>query len=267
MRFLLLATVLALTPAAESRSRTPPSPVCLDARQVAEVRQVSSHHLAVEGEDGQRFRLTLAQDCPGAAEAEAALLAPEGWACAAGSAFVRTGGAICAVSGIERIDARTYAALAREAMARSRRDLKTLETVQVRGPRRLGFAGSPSVCFNPRYLRAWAEDSKGLLVELSPRRSGGHRYYRVELAHSCSILDAAPAIVFHSGPGIGLICGNAGDRVIAQDGAGSPFESSDAGSSFPDDGRRSLRMGMRAQCSVTAVYPHELDGGKGKAPR
>ena len=97
-----------------------------------------------------------------------------------------------------------------------------------------------------------------MLVELSPRRSGGHRYYRVELAQTCPDLDSAPAIVFRSGVGIGLICGNPGDRVIAQDsGGGSLFDAGDPGFVFADDPRRSGRMGMRVQCSVAAVYPHE----------
>ena len=262
MRFSLpaMAWMVSLAlPASAVHARQPPAPDCLDARQMAEVRQASPTHLAVQGQDGQRFRITLAQACPGAGDATAVLLARDGWVCGAGSAFVRIGDNTCAVSGLEPVDAREYAALAREAAVQAAADgVKTLETVQVRAPRRRGFAGSPSFCFNPRYLRAWSEDSKGMLVELSPRRSGGHRYYRVELAQSCPDLDAAPAIVFRSGVGIGLICGNPGDRVVAQNsGDGSLFDSGDAGFMFADDERRSSRMGIRVQCSVSAVYPHE----------
>jgi hypothetical protein len=252
-----LLLLVAATPVLAQR--VPPAPGCLDARQMAEVRQASSRQLAVQGQDGQRFRITLGEDCPGAGEASAVLLAREGWVCGAGGELVRIGASVCAVAGVERIDARAYAAMAREASIRSADDdVKTLETVQVRAPQRKGFAGSPSFCFNPRYLRAWSEDSKGMLVELSPRRSGGHRYYRVELAQTCPDLDSAPAIVFRSGVGIGLICGNPGDRVIAQDsGGGSVFDAGDPGFVFADDPRRSGRMGMRVQCSVAAVYPHE----------
>lgn len=242
--------------------RVPPAPDCLDARQMSEVRQASSRQLAVQGQDGRRFRITLGEDCPGAGEASAVLLAREGWVCGAGDEFVRMGASVCAVAGVERIDARAYAAMAREAsIRRANDDVKTLETVQVRAPQRKGFAGSPSFCFNPRHLRAWSEDSKGMLVELSPRRSGGHRYYRVELAQTCPDLDSAPAIVFRSGVGIGLICGNPGDRVIAQDsGGGSLFDAGDPALAFADDPRRSARMGMRVQCKVAAVYPHEPEG-------
>jgi len=259
MRFVLPMMAWALMlPATPVHARQPPTPGCLDARQMAEVRQASPRQLAVQGQDGQRFRITLAQECPGAGDTTAVLLARDGWVCGAGNEFVRMGATTCAISGLEPIDARDYAALAREAAQSADDGVKTLETVQVRAPRRRGFAGSPSFCFNPRYLRAWSEDSKGMLVELSPRRSGGHRYYRVELAQSCPDLDAAPAIVFRSGVGIGLICGNPGDRVVAQNsGDGSLFDSGDAGFMFADDERRSSRMGIRVQCSVSAVYPHE----------
>jgi hypothetical protein len=104
-----------------------------------------------------------------------------------------------------------------------------------------------------------------MLVELSPRRSGGHRYYRVELAQGCPVLDAAPAITFQSGMGIGLICGNPGDRIVALDNAGSPFDADASGSAFGNDGRRSLRMGMGTRCLVSAAYPHEPENAK--APR
>jgi hypothetical protein len=244
--------------APEAPPRVPPAPGCLDARQMAEVRQASSTELAVQGRDGQRFRITLSEGCPGAGRADAVLLAREGWVCGTGQEYVRIGEATCAVTGIAAIDAREYAAMARAASMQTADGVTTLETVEVRAPQRRGFAGSSSFCFNPRYMRAWSEDSEGMLVELSPRRSGGHRYYRVELAHGCPDLDSSPAITFRSGVGIGLICGNPGDRVVAQDsGDGSLFDSGDAGMMFADDERRWSRRGIRVQCSVSAVYPHE----------
>lgn len=263
MRFtLVLLTTLALPQAAQAQApdappRVPPAAGCLDARQMGEVRQASSTGLAVQGRDGQRFRITLSEGCPGAGRADAVLLAREGWVCGTGQEYVRIGEATCAVTGIATIDAREYAAMARAATTADD-GVTTLETVEVRAPQRRGFAGSSSFCFNPRYLRAWSEDSKGMLVELSPRRSGGHRYYRVELAQSCPDLDSAPAISFRSGVGIGLICGNPGDRVVAQNSGGaSLFDAGDADAMIPGDERRWSRRGIRVQCSVSAVYPHE----------
>lgn len=247
--------------------RIPPAPGCLDARQMDEVRQVSPALLAVQGRDGQRFRIDLADGCPGASQAQAVLLAREGWVCGSGREYVRIGDATCAVAAIATVDAREYAALARASQVGDD-GVITLDTVQVRAPRRHGFAGSSSFCFNPRYLRAWSEDRQGMLVELSPKRSGGHRYYRVELAQSCPDLDSAPAITFRSGVGIGLICGNPGDRVVAQDSGGnSVFDSGNADALIPGDERRWSRRGIRIQCTVSAVYPHEPDSGNGQAPR
>jgi hypothetical protein len=48
--------------------------------------------------------------------------------------------------------------------------------------RAIPFGGSPSYCFATRNVRAWSSDPQGMLVETNPRRNGGHRYYRVELA-------------------------------------------------------------------------------------
>lgn len=270
---LALLTTLALPQAARAQApdappRVPPAPGCLDARQMAEVRQASSTELAVQGRDGQRFRITLSEGCPGAGHADAVLLAREGWVCGTGKEYVRIGDATCAVAGIAAVDAREYAAMARAATMQADDGVTTLETVEVRAPQRRGFAGSASFCFNPRYLRAWSEDSKGMLVELSPRRSGGHRYYRVELAQSCPDLDSAPAITFRSGVGIGLICGNPGDRVVAQTGdGGSLFNAGDADAIIPGDERRWSRRGIQVQCTVSAVYPHESDAGNGQAPQ
>lgn len=264
MRWMLaLFTTLVLPQAAHAQApdappRIPPAPGCLDARQMAEVRQASSTELAVQGRDGQRFRIALSAGCPGAGGADAVLLARDGWVCGTGKEYVRIGEATCAVTAIAPIDAREYAAMARAATMPADDGMTTLETVEVRAPKRRGFAGSSSFCFNPRYLRAWSEDSQGMLVELSPRRSGGHRYYRVELAQSCPDLDSAPAITFRSGVGIGLICGNPGDRVVAQDSGGnSLFDSGNADAWIPGDERRWSRRGIRVQCSVSAVYPHE----------
>ncbi len=258
---LLMALVLpaaAHAQAPDAPPRVAPAPGCLDARQMAEVRQASSTELAVQGRDGQRFRIALSSGCPGAGGDDAVLLAREGWVCGTGKEYVRIGEATCAVTAIATIDAREYAAMARAATVPADDGLTTLETVEVRAPKRRGFAGSSSFCFNPRYLRAWSEDSQGMLVELSPRRSGGHRYYRVELAQSCPDLDSAPAITFRSGVGIGLICGNPGDRVVAQDSGGnSLFDSGNADAWIPGDERRWSRRGIRVQCSVSAVYPHE----------
>ena len=236
---------------ASAEARTPPGPHCLDARRMSEMRQASPSTLAVLDQDGQRFRIDLGADCPQAGETDAQLLARDGWICGGEREYVRAGEALCPVAGLARIDARAYAALARAAN-RDDGDIETLETVEVHGARRRGFGGSHSYCFSPRYLRAWSEDPKGLRVELSPRHSGGNRFYRVELASSCPDLDSAPAIAFHSGMGIGLICGNPGDQIIAVDG---------------DRPVGPARPGSRFRCVVAAVYPDDATTAAGAAER
>jgi len=238
---LFAASALAIGAAGATQAReAPPTAACLDARQMQEVHQAGPRTLAVLTGDGRRFRLELGVDCPGVgASADATLLAHEGWVCGREREFVRVGAEFCPIAGLETIDAKAYAALARQG---DEEGIATLETVEVRGQRRHGFAGSYSYCFNPRYLRAWSEDPEGLMVEMSPRRAGGNRFYRVELAQSCPDLDSAPAISFRSGVGIGLICGNAGDEVRAETETGGGINE---------------RRWMSTRCLVSAVYPYQ----------
>ena len=271
MRRLSTSMIMLLaTPAAAAQSpAASTAPVCLDARQVTELHQASPRQLAALDRSGQRFSIDLGEDCPGSPGAHAQLLVRGGRVCGGADEAVRIGAATCPITGVTPVEARDYAALARAASAMAEQTAATtLPAVEVRGERRRGFGGSSSYCFDTRYLRSWSEDGKGVLVEVSPKRSGGHRYYRVELPQACPDLDSAPAISFRSGVGISLICGNPGDRVVA-DGTGDSV-SFDASSPYPvsDDVRASrFRAGMRFQCTVSAVYPHEPEDGNGQAPR
>ena len=264
-----IALMLA-APFAVAQPETASGAVCLDARQVAELQQASPRQLAALDRSGQRFRIDLGEDCPGSQGARAQLLARGGRVCGTAGEAVRIGAATCPIAAVTIVDARAYAGLARAAAALAHdAPATTLETVEVRGERRRGFGGSSSYCFDTRYLRSWSEDGKGMLVEVAPKRSGGHRYYRVELPQSCPDLDAAPAISFRSGVGISLICGNPGDRVVAEgQGESVLFGAGDPAFPISDDVRASrFRAGMRFQCTVSAVYPHESEDGNGQAPR
>lgn len=265
---LTFMVLLLVPPAAAAQTAVPPE--CLDARQVAELQQASPRQLAALDRSGRRFRIDLGEDCPGSEGASAQLLARGGRVCGAGGEAVRIGAATCPVVGVARLDARDYAALARAAAVLANEAAPaTLDTVEVRGERRRGFGGSSSYCFDTRYLRSWSEDGKGMRVEVSPKRSGGHRYYRVELPQSCPDLDSAPAISFRSGVGISLICGNPGDRIVAEgQGEGVLFGPGDPAFPIGDDVRPSRhRAGMRFQCTVSAVYPYESEDGNARAPR
>ena len=62
-------------------------------------------------------------------------------------------------------------------------------------------------------MRGWSEDGSDIIVEVAPKRSGGHRYYRVELASSCGETTSANAVRLMSPTGGTAICGNPGDPV------------------------------------------------------
>lgn len=268
---LLGGLMLAMTDLAEAR--TPPAPHCLDAREAREVFQSDPRTLAVATAGGERYRVELTRECEGAtARSGARMLAKEGWMCAAGNEFISAGDRLCPVQAVTRIDPAEYAAHAR-ASHTSPDGTVTLSTVVVEGRRRRGFAASTSYCLNPRHVRGWSERPEGLLVEVNPRRSGGHRYYRVELARACPQLEGGGAMALHSGLGIGVVCGNPGDRVLSGTRMAGPFG---AGSASIHAGLSPLQLangrhpgtqatatdrlqslGAKLGCPISAVYPVE----------
>lgn len=233
----------------QADARSPaPAAHCLDARQMQEARQASPQTLAIALNDGTKFRVDLAQSCPDAVNGgQASLLAREGWVCGLSPEFVEAGGQRCAVAAVTPIDARTYAQLAR-AGARDDQGVNTLDAVQVHAEKQHGFTASASYCLNPRWMRSWTEDGKGLIVEMSPKRAGGNRFYRVELSSACPDLAESQQIELRSGMGIGVVCGNAGDQVVAINDA--PFER----------GRQITSRASRFACPIAAVYPIDGEG-------
>ncbi len=257
----------------EAPPRTAPAPHCLDAREASEVFQSDPRTLAVATRDGRRFRVELGPECPGVAAApDAKLLARDGWMCGAADELVAAGGQGCPVTAVTPIGPDEYAAHAR-ASHTSADGTVTLSTVLVEGRRRRGFAASSSYCLNPRHVRGWSERPDGLLVEVNPRRSGGHRYYRVELARACPQLEGGGSMSLQSGLGIGLVCGNPGDRVLTGTRMAGPFGSGaasiHAGLSplLLANGRhpgiqatgtdRLQNLGAKLGCPISAVYPVE----------
>ncbi|MEN1970924.1 hypothetical protein WCE34_01050 [Luteimonas sp. MJ204] len=265
--FISAAFALLAPSAAFAEARTPPAPQCLDAREVREVFQSDDRTLAMVQSDGRRFRVGLGADCSGATDtSDARLLAADGWMCGTGNEFVAMDGRNCPVNEVEPITSAEYARHARASQTGADGST-TLATVVVKGERRHGFAASHSYCFNPRHVRGWSEDPKGVVVEVNPRRSGGNRYYRVELVRSCPHLAGPVEVAFHSGMGIGLICGNPGDDIrtgtrggggIAMDsGRGLPLAA--ASGRHPDflmTGSDQLQiLGAKFGCPIRAVYP------------
>lgn len=248
----LAALMLPLGGAAQSAAapadRIAPAPHCLDARNVRQVEQAVPGAIAVLGSNGQAYQIDFLGQCPGVTTASKVRLdAPAGWACGRASEQLMVDGKTCAIAAVSPINSRDFAETARES---SRQYATTLPAVTVtgedardRGPR-YAFKGSPEFCFATRNVRSWHEDPAGVVVETNPRRNGGHRYYRVELA-GCPILDRTVSVDFRSGFQNGLICGNPGDRIVTAD------------SGFADDLRASTPRFLRSDCQVVAVYPKQ----------
>jgi hypothetical protein len=230
LQHFLLATIVSATAASSSlalaseRSAAPQAD-CMDARIAERVYVVSPWQLVVALQDDQRFRIELGEACPAVTQPDVKiqLLAPDGWACGAGDEVVQVSGAdtagsaVCSVAALAPVDRREFARLAREASRNgSAGDAVTLAPVEVVARRPRGFRGTTDFCFASRHVRGWHEDGDGLVVDVSPLRSGGNTRYRIELASSCIELGAAEDIVLRSGVGNGLICGHTGDQVVAQ---------------------------------------------------
>lgn len=254
----LLCVLAAVSLSAAASDRAPaPHPECMDARIAQRMYAVSPWQLVVALQDGQRFRIELGEACPAVTQTDVAmkLLAQDGWACGVGNEFVEvsgrdgTGSTLCTVAALARVDGREFARLAREASRHAgQTDVIELAVVEVVGQRPRGFRGTTDFCFASRHVRGWHEDGDGLIVEVSPRRSGGNARYRVELASSCIELGTAEDIVLRSGVGNGLICGNTGDQVVAQ---ARPVTG--ALVSMLD----SVPAGQASGCQIREVYPLE----------
>ena len=264
---LLLALAAASAqPAASGVPRQPPAAHCLDTRQVDSVYQPNDTQLLVAS-GSRHFQLTLSFTCPGLTQADGlSLRAPRGFACGSGQETVVAGNQRCPVVAITSIDSRSYALGARQSQHHSNRQAGTLDTVEVTAKAGVdrsqrfakGFAGTSDYCFDPAQLRSWTETPDGLQVMVNPRRNRGNSTYAVELLGSCPMLSSSPSVFFRSGMGLGRICGNAGDNVVAVRDAfnGEP------GPAWNNIGAQPLApagAGMTTvatgQCQIAAVYP------------
>lgn len=251
-----LSAAAATPPTAESPADrgAPPAPHCFDARDVIEARQSDERTLAVRLRDESRYRVELADACPDALFAERArLVSPQGWICGSNDEHVEADGRRCALSGLARIDAREFADHAlRSRRAVPRSDAAEMETIRVTARRGRGFGGTTAFCLDTRHMRGWSEDGNDLIVEVSPMRSGGHRYYRVEFAGGCTEMIAMDILQLDSPIGGSAFCGNPGDRALFSRSSGGAGGGLGAGFS-----RRitETSLAAKAGCAVSRVYP------------
>lgn len=246
----LPAVVLALLSQPLIAAERAPAPAdnCLDARSVERARSLDEHTLVVAAANG-RFVVSHTPGCD--VRQTATLLATEGWVCGAANEFVRVDGKACPVTSVARVDARTYAGLAAAADKRGYFAMKqgetALEPVEVTAPVRKsrGFRGDVDYCFAIDAVRGWALDGNELVVQTSKRRAGGNGSYRVVLGSSCPELEWADSVEFRSGVGVGMICGNAGDKALAVDTTLEPGI----------EQRGPMLMARTGGCPIAAVYP------------
>jgi hypothetical protein len=248
-RLLCLALLVLASPAVASE-RPLPSAHCLDGRAIVDAHQSDPRTLALRGASGERRRVTLARACPGILDdADLQFVGWNGFLCGGADDAVRTAARTCPIADVAVAEPREYAVLVRT----SRETLPTLDRVVVRGQRARGFRGTPDYCVANRWIRSWHEDPDGLMVEVSPRRAAGHRYYRIETAGHCTGQVNADTLSLVSGVGTGVICGHAGDHIV--------FSKSTApGPVAPDTFMRSLAQTSKAgmsRCRVSSVYPVE----------
>ena len=254
---LLVFAVIAGLPAQASQALQhadqppPPAPHCFNAREVREARQSDVHTLAVRLNDESRYRIELADACPDALWTDRPqLVSQHGWICGSNAEYIDAGDRQCAVAGLARIDAREYS----DHVLRSRRlasgDANVLDKVEVRGQRRRGFAGTTATCVDTRHMRGWRDEGSDIVVEMAPKRSGGNRYYRVELGGHCTEAGSMHHLRLESAIGGNVVCGNAGDRAI--------FFREDIRSPEPASFHRRINesgLASRYGCSVSRVYP------------
>jgi hypothetical protein len=235
------AIALCVLPASAAPPQPAAGPQCFDAAEVREARQSDDRTLALRLNDQSRYRLDLAEDCPAALQqARPALVSRGGMVCGNPEEYVDLGDRRCAVAGIAKIDAREYSELALRSQRGARKDDDTLDTIEVRSKRTRGFAGTTAYCLDARYMRGWHEDGNDIVVEVSPARSGGNRFYKVEFGGQCPQVRATSALRLESAIGGNAICGNAGDRAVF-----FALHADPVGLSSPD----------RSLCNVNLVYP------------
>ena len=238
-----------------AQAREPaPAPGCLDARSVEKVRASPSGMLLVAAQ-ARRFALSVDAACAAQMPEPDGLVAEDGWICGGPREYVRAGAAYCTIRGIEEIDQREYSRRAMQIDRERRRApavaLAPVEVNATRRKSRLQLRGDPDYCINPAAVRGWQFDGNDVVVQTSPRRAAGRRAYRLELITACPELTWLSVLTFRSGVGIGLICGNPGDRVIGS------HPASLAGSTTPGEieGVKARSFTAAGGCEVTAVYP------------
>ena len=212
-------------------AREPPAVGCIDLHNLTGGWRSGQHELLIRSRGESGARLALDATCPEfSRDVELEILAPEGWACPDNHLFIRGGNASCPVT---RLDVLTEAELA-DALRMRKMDEKpkvTLDEITVRAHHWRDIRGTTDYCVDARFLRGWNWSSEGLVVEVSPRRHSGHRFYRVETVGSCTDLSNTRSIRLVARSGGAAVCGHPGDKLLLDDASAGLTTASWAGRS------------------------------------
>lgn len=196
-----------------SAAREPPAAGCIDLHDLDGGWRSGARELLIRSNDGFGARLELDSACPPFAEGvDLETFAPDAWACPDAEVVVRGGDTTCPIIRLDVLSTSELAAALRTREARMKA-VVTLDRVVARGQHWRDIRGTTDRCVDARFLRGWAEDSKGLVVEVSPGRHSGHRYYRIDTAEKCSF-GSAHSIRVASRSGGAAVCGRPGDKVV-----------------------------------------------------
>lgn len=234
-----------------SLARELPAADCIDLHDLTGGWRTGERDILIRSGEGAGARLELDPACPAFAEGiELETLAPEGWACPGGPVFVRGGDIACPVIRTSALSAPELAEALRMWEANVRPTV-ALDKVEVRGQRHWrDRTGTTDYCVDARFLRGWRYNNvEGLVIDVSPRRHAGQRFYRVEMADTCSDLSSDVTIRLESRNGGAAICGHPGDTVV--------LNNSGSGSTRMGPPRAAATRGRN--CEITRVIPLPRD--------
>lgn len=187
---------------------------CVDLRNLSGGWRTGEHELLLRSNGDAGARLELDTTCPRFPEGvDLVTLAPDDWACPGSRMYVRGGGITCPVVRMDLLSASQVADALRLREARMKPAVD-LDPVLVQGQRWRDIRGTTDRCVDARFLRGWSERAGGLVVEVSPRRHSGHRFYLVETVEQCSDLRTAHSVQLVARSGGAAVCGRPGDKVV-----------------------------------------------------
>lgn len=196
-----------------SAAREPPAAGCIDMYDLKGGWRSGARELLIRANDGSGARLELDSACPPFAEGvDLATFAPGAWACPGVEMVVRGGDTICPVVRLDVLPESELAAALRTRAARLQ--AVTLDRVVARGQHWRDIRGTTDRCVDARFLRGWSPHADGLVVEVSPRRHSGNRFYLVETVEQCAGSHNAHSVRLVARSGGAAVCGRPGDRAV-----------------------------------------------------